>query len=216
MLNRKNEEDISVLSENSDVTDYAKKYQSEDIYSIFADTLEPKEEILWSMKKSKKLSNTEKENLRKSLFMGIISLAASVFIFMASYLPAKSMDIEIIFISLIFMIIGLWILKTGIPKTNIWYAITNKKVIIFQKGKNEKFSSYNFANIVDIHLNKDKNRKYNLSFSITKTSAPNQVVITIGNNITTIYGISIEEYEYVYNLLKDNAEKSSNPIKGLI
>jgi len=107
MLNRKNEEYISVLSENSDVTDYAKKYQSEDIYSIFADTLEPKEEILWSMKKSKKLSNTEKENLRKSLFMGIISLAASVFIFMASYLPAKSMDIEIIFISLIFMIIGL-------------------------------------------------------------------------------------------------------------
>ena len=200
------ETDYSDLSDNSD-TLYKNSYYSEaDSESIFRETLEANETLLWSAKKSKVRTKTEKESVHSRLMMSIVWTALSAFVFLISLLEVEgTMNNGIgIVVGGLFTLIGIWLLATSIPKKNIYYAITDQRVIVYSKNKKQPFKSYALFDISNPHIVRDKNGsgsgiiEFQFSHNIEKDG---RIIATTHNDIV-LY--SIDDVDNVYDILNSN------------
>ena len=230
------EKDGSVLSETAETNvsntyGYTPSYET-DANGVFTEVLEYKEEILWSKKKSGKLSKEEKETMRKTLFMAVIWTSISLFTFMTSFLHVEGSRNNGIgmFVGALFTFIGLWLFKMAIPKKNVWYAVTDKRVIVCNK-KGAKYSSYLFSNIVNLRMRREKDGTGTIMFNYARVfsfdnptvSAKNKkLVINLNGpsderysnaeHTTSVTGddiiiSSVDNPEYVYNIIEKRVKE---------
>jgi hypothetical protein len=111
--------------------------------------LENDEELLWSGKRNEQRCKTEINEILTRLVIGFIWTSFSLFTFMLSFVHSETNKRYWFprILGFVFTVIGILIFAYALPPKNEYYAITTKRIIVYNKKKKKPYESYKLSEL---------------------------------------------------------------------
>lgn len=148
------EEDISVQASNEEIIKPDASQSNLilcnlDIYGVFSSELENDEELLWSGKRNERRCKAEINEILTRLVIGFIWTSFSLFTFILSFVHSETNKRYWFprILGFVFTVIGILIFAYALPPKNEYYAITTKRIIVYNKKKKKPYESYKLSEL---------------------------------------------------------------------